>query len=50
MAKMRVVQVARAGGPLELDDVERRYPADHYVLIDDKRRILNAVKSIWVSA
>jgi FMN phosphatase YigB (HAD superfamily) len=31
----------------ELDDVERRYPADHYVLIDDKVRILDAVKKIW---
>ena len=31
----------------ELDDVERRYPADHYVLIDDKVRILAAVKQVW---
>jgi FMN phosphatase YigB (HAD superfamily) len=31
----------------ELDDVERRYPADHYVLIDDKIRILTAVKKVW---
>lgn len=31
----------------ELDDVERRFPADHYVLIDDKLRILSAVKNIW---
>ncbi len=31
----------------ELEDVERRYPADHYVLIDDKPRILTAVKKIW---
>ena len=31
----------------ELDDVERFYPADHYVLIDDKLRILAAVKKIW---
>jgi hypothetical protein len=31
----------------ELDDVERFYPARHYVLIDDKQRILAAVKSIW---
>jgi FMN phosphatase YigB (HAD superfamily) len=30
-----------------LDDVERRYPADHYVLVDDKPRILAAVKQIW---
>jgi phosphoglycolate phosphatase-like HAD superfamily hydrolase len=31
----------------ELDDVERRFPADHYILIDDKIRILTAVKKIW---
>ncbi len=31
----------------ELDDVERLYPAKHYVLIDDKLRILAAVKRIW---
>ena len=31
----------------ELDDVEKRFPARHYVLIDDKLRILNAVKQIW---
>lgn len=31
----------------ELDDVERRYPADHYVVVDDKLRILTAVKKIW---
>jgi FMN phosphatase YigB (HAD superfamily) len=31
----------------ELDDVEARYPADHYVLIDDKLRILTAVKRVW---
>jgi hypothetical protein len=27
--------------------VEQRFPADHYVLIDDKLRILTAVKQIW---
>jgi hypothetical protein len=32
---------------IELEDVERRYPADHYVLIDDKIRILAAVKKIF---
>ena len=32
---------------LELDDVERRYPAKHYILIDDKIRILSAVKNVW---
>lgn len=32
---------------LELDDVERRYPAEHYVLVDDKVRILDAVKKVW---
>jgi FMN phosphatase YigB (HAD superfamily) len=31
----------------ELDDVVRRYPAQHYVLIDDKPRILAAVKEAW---
>jgi len=31
----------------ELDDVERRYPADHYVVVDDKLRILTAVKKVW---
>ena len=31
----------------ELDDVERRYPAAHYVLVDDKPRILAAVKNAW---
>jgi FMN phosphatase YigB (HAD superfamily) len=30
-----------------LDDVARRYPADHYVLVDDKLRILTAVKQAW---
>jgi FMN phosphatase YigB (HAD superfamily) len=30
-----------------LADVERRYPAEHYVLVDDKLRILDAVKKIW---
>lgn len=31
----------------ELADVARRYPADHYVLVDDKLRILTAVKAVW---
>jgi len=31
----------------ELADVERWRPAKHYVLIDDKLRILDAVKKIW---
>jgi FMN phosphatase YigB (HAD superfamily) len=30
-----------------LDDVERRFPAEHYVLVDDKLRILDAVKQVW---
>jgi FMN phosphatase YigB (HAD superfamily) len=29
------------------DDVERRFPAEHYVLIDDKLRILTAAKRFW---
>jgi FMN phosphatase YigB (HAD superfamily) len=32
---------------LELADVERRYPAEHYVMVDDKLRILAAIKGIW---
>jgi FMN phosphatase YigB (HAD superfamily) len=31
----------------ELDEVARRYPAAHYVLVDDKPRILAAVKAAW---
>ena len=31
----------------ELLDVERCYPADHYVLVDDKVRILTAIKNVW---
>jgi hypothetical protein len=33
----------------ELDDVEKRFPAKHYVLIDDKLRILTAIKKSWGS-
>jgi hypothetical protein len=32
---------------LELADVERRYPAERYALVDDKVRILAAVKEVW---
>jgi FMN phosphatase YigB (HAD superfamily) len=32
-----------------LDDVERRYLAEHYVLVDDKLRILTTVKKAWKS-
>jgi FMN phosphatase YigB (HAD superfamily) len=31
----------------DLKDVERRYPASHYILVDDKLRILTAVKRAW---
>jgi FMN phosphatase YigB (HAD superfamily) len=31
----------------ELAEVERRFPADHYVMVDDKLRLLAAFKSIW---
>jgi FMN phosphatase YigB (HAD superfamily) len=31
----------------ELDEVEKRFPAEHYVLIDDKLRILSAIKKVW---
>ena len=30
-----------------LDDVARRYPAARYVMVDDKLRILAAMKKIW---
>ena len=30
-----------------LDDVERFFPARHYVMIDDKLRILHALKTQW---
>jgi len=30
-----------------LDDVEQKYPADHYVVADDKVRLLAAMKKIW---
>jgi FMN phosphatase YigB (HAD superfamily) len=30
-----------------LDAVEREYPAKRYVLIDDKERILDAIKKVW---
>lgn len=31
----------------ELDDIAQRYPAQHYVFVDDKLRILTAVKRVW---
>ena len=31
----------------ELGDVERRYPADHYVFVDDKPRLCAAIKASW---
>lgn len=30
-----------------LDDVAARYPARHYVVVDDKLRLLTAIKQIW---
>jgi FMN phosphatase YigB (HAD superfamily) len=33
----------------ELADVGERYPAAHYVMVDDKLRILAAIKKIWRS-
>jgi hypothetical protein len=32
---------------LMLDDVERHYPARRYVMVDDKLRILAAMKNVW---
>jgi len=31
----------------ELEDVAARFPAEHYVVIDDKLRILAAIKNVW---
>jgi FMN phosphatase YigB (HAD superfamily) len=31
----------------ELDDIEARFPADHYVFIDDKLRLLTQFKQAW---
>jgi FMN phosphatase YigB (HAD superfamily) len=33
----------------ELDDVHERFAADHYIFVDDKLRLLDAVKQIWGS-
>jgi len=32
---------------LELEHIRRRYPAKHYVVVDDKLHILTAIKKIW---
>ena len=41
--------MVRSEGHLDrvLDDVERRYPAKRYVMVDDKVRILAAMKETW---
>jgi len=31
----------------ELPDVSHRYPSRHYVVVDDKLRLLTAIKKIW---
>ena len=31
----------------ELADIQRRYPAEHYFLFDDKVKILAAIKEQW---
>lgn len=33
----------------EMDAVAERFPADHYVMLDDKLRILDAMKRVWGS-
>ncbi|HET6318803.1 MAG TPA: HAD family hydrolase [Chloroflexota bacterium] len=30
-----------------LEDVERRLPADHYIVVDDKLRVLDQIKKVW---
>jgi FMN phosphatase YigB (HAD superfamily) len=32
---------------VELEDVARKFPASHYVMVDDKIRLLTAIKKIW---
>ena len=32
---------------VELHDVDRRFPEEHYVVVDDKLRILTAIKNAW---
>lgn len=32
---------------LELSEVEAKYPAAHYVVLDDKLRLLTAIKEVW---
>jgi FMN phosphatase YigB (HAD superfamily) len=32
---------------LELEDVEAKYPAAHYVMVDDKVRLLTTIKKYW---
>ncbi len=34
----------------ELENVERRFPARRYVMVDDKVRILTAIKAVWGDA
>ena len=43
------VVILSDGDVVLLDDVEQRYLAEQYVLIDDKLRILSAVKTTWAS-
>jgi FMN phosphatase YigB (HAD superfamily) len=31
----------------ETEDIERRYPAERYVVVDDKVRLLDAFKQVW---
>jgi hypothetical protein len=31
----------------ELDDVEGRYPSEHYVMVDDKLWLLHSIKAHW---
>jgi len=33
----------------ELDHIARLYPAERYVVVDDKLRILSAIKNVWKS-
>ena len=47
MKRLRGTRLIYVHKERELADVEARYPAAHYVMVDDKLRILAAIKKLW---
>lgn len=47
--QLGMIGLGRMGANMvqELDDVAQRCPAEHYVTVEDKLRLLTAIKSIW---